>query len=373
MHQITNPKILIPTIFLIMLILFLGLFSTPILGESLSRQIFSHGSIRYSVVTPGSEKTGIMIYQYHPIELQLNLTKDLGVGWVRIDTIWRNIEKEGDNIYYQQNLDNLDALVFGCKQRGLKVMLLTTDTPSWAGDGIPQASRDDPPNPNYFVDWLSFLIERYHPEAMELWNEPHYQFSGTAQQLVNLYKRGHQIVKAIDPECITVIQFAGGGIGSNGMGLDGNKFSLKNLYILGIKDYYDVLSLHVYPGNLHPDQWGYWGNNEGLIWDLDYMHAFMAEQLNDSAKEIWVTEFGMSAGEDFLHPMWKQNNTLQEQADWLVATAEILLNSTLNITNIFQYSLYNPYVPQNNLIDYSGSNFNCRPAYFKYKDFIHNK
>ena len=111
---------------------------------------------------------------------------DLGVGWVRMDANWFQLEPSRDVYDYAL----MDIWVDRAHQAGLKVYLTLAYTPAWEDrhgdtDGL---SHNDPPNDS--VEFVHDTVAYYRAQGVThfgIWNESNLQgfFEGSVQEYVN--------------------------------------------------------------------------------------------------------------------------------------------------------------------------------------------
>ena len=90
--------------------------------------------------------------------------------WVKWDVAWDEVESV-QGVYSWSAISDANSEYY--KEHGYKQLINTQHVPVWA-----KMSPDiecSPPSPEYIDNWINFvdaLLERYHPDAIELWNEP---------------------------------------------------------------------------------------------------------------------------------------------------------------------------------------------------------
>jgi hypothetical protein len=248
-----------------------------------------------------------------------------GVRWVRIDVAWDGIEdsvKGARNPWY---IGMVDYCVDQARARGLNVLVTLWLTPAWANGG--RSNKVPPTNPQDYADFARWAASHWHGRvaAWEVWNEPDPSQSfwqGTVQQYVSLLRAAYPGFKAGDPGAKVIL----GGPASNDDGWIGQ------VYSLGGRDSFDVLSTHPYQGVAdappeHPD--------DGHRWWFTHLPAVRNVMIanGDAAKPVWFTEFGWSNHTNGPNtPDWQRGVTAEEQGDYFVRA--------------IQYTVANyPYVP----------------------------
>ncbi len=124
-----------------------------------------------------------------------------GIGWLRIDVSWRDIEAE-------RGIDDwrrLDAVMVEARGRGLRILGILAYSPDWATDGPPGSGV-----PREVGDWRRFCAAaaaRYAGlvDAWELWNEPnlrHFWGGSRGEWIEGILIPGAAAVRAGDPSAL---------------------------------------------------------------------------------------------------------------------------------------------------------------------------
>lgn len=204
----------------------------------------------------------------------VSLMKEAGVGWVRMDFLWQDIEpKKGDF-----DFKNYDMIVDLLNSNNIRILGLLDYSADWASSC---GKWNYPPADNsLFVNYAVKVIEHYKGRVKfwEIWNEPDFHVYWEPQDGLKKYcallKEVYTAAKQVYPECIIL----NGGL-ANGIS------SINKLYENGSKDYFDILNIHIFAAPL----------NEGAIKKvLAYPKvAYKIMKRNgDGNKKIWVTEIG---------------------------------------------------------------------------------
>jgi len=197
-----------------------------------------------------------------------------------MDPAWSWLERDGKGVFVQENVAVLDTCVNMTRQRGINIIMVLRGTPGWANGN---AGLTTPPsNPADFQAYAQWMAARYAGKvaAYEIWNEPNNStfYSGTMAQYMGLLKAGHDGVKAGDGGATVLL----GGVMYN------DDAWIRDVYSRGGKPYFDGVATHPYQtnGTLAPEQEDFAKLPAVRQVMLDY---------GDSAKRIWITEFGWSA------------------------------------------------------------------------------
>lgn len=247
--------------------------------------------------------SGGTIYGFSAPELVLNSStqgkelramKAMGVTSVRVEANWYGMQPNGPRDHDWASFDRLVARV---RAAGLTTDLVIDGCPPWAA--VPGARGDDfaqPASPAQFAKFAKSVAVRYEPLGVnyfEIWNEPNIpQFwepkpnpSAYTADLIAAYSA----VKAIYPSAVVL----SGGLSpatDTSTAYDPRTF-LRDMYADGAKGSFDGVGDHPYTYPLSPDD-----DNAGSAWSQmsrtrPSLRSIMRAN-GDSAKKIWITEYG---------------------------------------------------------------------------------
>jgi hypothetical protein len=113
----------------------------------------------------------------------LDRVRGAGIGWVRIDVVWSDVETAPGVFDWSV----YDALASAAEARGLAVYATLAYTPAWATHGAPTTGVPD--DPGTWADFCARAAQRYASSIRYwgLWNEPNLSkfWSGTRQQYID--------------------------------------------------------------------------------------------------------------------------------------------------------------------------------------------
>jgi polysaccharide biosynthesis protein PslG len=225
---------------------------------------------------------------------ELDTIAGMGVGWIRIDLSWADIQDQAANHYNWQQFDNV---VTAASKRGINILPILAYTPAWARPASCNYSEQCAPASNaQFANFAKLAVQRYAHQGIhdwEIWNEPNLQGSWKPAPnpvaYTDLLKATYQSIKLADPGAMVV---------SGGMGpLDSSQLSinqldfLEGMYRAGAKNYFDALGFHPYSFPALPSytvSWSSWSMMAVLPRNL---RSIMIAN-NDGLKKIWITEYG---------------------------------------------------------------------------------
>ncbi len=116
--------------------------------------------------------TGGAIQERGPATLgrDLDVIRDAGAKWVRIDINWAQIQSRGPSSY---DWDAIDRVVEGATSRGMSVLGGILYTPGWARPAGTESTYG--PDPDQYAAFAERAVAHYSAlgvHAYEVWNEP---------------------------------------------------------------------------------------------------------------------------------------------------------------------------------------------------------
>jgi spore germination protein YaaH len=240
------------------------------------------------------------------------LIQQLGFGWFKQQVEWFRYNPAPG----QYDWGSLDRIVDSANAAGIKLLFSVVKAPQWAR---PSGDTDQgpPSDPNVYGEFLKAMATHYKGRvaAYEIWNEQnlYYEWGGLGGKLnagkyVQLLKVAYQAIKSADSGA-TVISGALTPTGYN----DGNiaiddRVYLEQMYQAGMKNYCDAVGAHPSGYNNPPDaKWETYSDATASFNAKGHPSWFFRGTLEsyrnimikygDSAKRIWVTEFGWASVE----------------------------------------------------------------------------
>jgi hypothetical protein len=235
------------------------------------------------------------------LDFRLDKLNNAGVEYVRTDFRWAEIQPTS-NTY---NWTNYDFLMNRVNARGMKMLAIVMDAPSWAGSS--NHIHASPTNLTAWGDFCAALVSRYTAlEAVEVWNEPNIFFWQPQPNVANYTAAlisAYNAIKGVRSS-IKVLAGSFSPAADNGYDIAPATF-LNGIYSNGGKNYFDAISNHPYTFDSPSGPDGTEGWNPWYIMRTTLRSKMVAE--GDSDKKIWVTEFGA--------PTWNGGVTEAQQAD----------------------------------------------------------
>ena len=219
-------------------------------------------------------------YMYPPDKAlrAMDLIKDSGIGWVRMDFSRTKIQPQNEEGY---NFEDFDWLVHELRRRQIKIVGILGYSPGWAAaDG--KSWNSPPKDIGSFARYVAQTVKRYQGAVndWEIWNEPNLSNYWQPQDDMVLYaqllKASYQAAKSVNPDC----RILNGGLVIQSPG-DYEKF-----YAKGMNRFLDIFNVHLFVGAT-----GVVNIDEKLVGNAENIHAVMA-QFGDEHKPLWITEIG---------------------------------------------------------------------------------
>ena len=289
------------------------------------------------------------------LERSISLMQEAGVGWVRLDFLWGDIEPRQDEFDFAK----YDLIVRLLKKKGLHILGILHYSADWASSC---GQWNCPPRENkLFIKYASRVIQRYKDQLKhwELWNEPdsptYWKEQDGLKSYCALLKEVYIAAKQIDPECKIL----------NG-GLANGASSINHLYDNGAKDYFDILNIHFFQNPLHP------GAIKAVASYPKLAYKIMRRN-GDENKKIWITEIGCPGVRKFaeVDNWWLGKNPSEaKQAKWLKDVYTELLKDP-HVKKIFWAFFRDTKGHWNNGVDYFGLlrwGFSRKPAFYAYQE-----
>jgi polysaccharide biosynthesis protein PslG len=267
----------------------------------------SHGSAAVAgsaaAAPPAAAISGATAYGFSAPELLLNPStqssdlkamKAVGATSVRVEANWYGMQPNGPS---DNDWAPMDQVIAAIQAAGLTADLVIDGCPSWAAVSSAQGnSFAQPASPAQFATFAGSVAARYGSKGVssfEIWNEPNIsQFwapkpdpAAYTADLVAAYAA----IKAVDQSAVVL----SGGLSpatDTSTSYDPRTF-LSDMYADGAKGSFDGVGDHPYTYPLSPDD-----NNAGSAWSQmsqtsPSLRSIMTAN-GDSAKRIWITEYG---------------------------------------------------------------------------------
>jgi hypothetical protein len=292
-------------------------------------------------------------HHYTPdkIEKAADLMEKAGVGFIRMDFLWNDIEASRGHF----NFDKYDRIVDTLARHNIKILGLLEYTPDWSG----KKWNDAPPQDDYITYALETVRHfKDRVKYWEIWNEPDSKIYWNPQDDMKAYslllKETSQALKAEDPTCKIVM----GGLSAYW------PINLRKIYKIAGRESFDIVNIHPFTDPIRKDSLKLLKNN--------YLGVYQVMVKNgDADKPIWFTELGCPGTDNPRFNGWwlGRNPTEEEQAAWVDEVYGEPLRWK-GVERIFWAFFRDTKHHFKNGVDYFGlvhEDFSPKPAYDHYK------
>lgn len=292
-------------------------------------------------------------------EKSIELMKEAGVGWVRMDFLWQDIEpKEG--VF---NFNQYDQIVELLAKNNMHILGILDYSVGWAT--VCNKWNYPPKDNRLFVKYAAKVIQRYKDKIKhwEVWNEPDSSVYWSNQDGLKSYcallKDVYIAAKKIDPDC----KILNGGL-ANGLA------SVNRLYDNGAKNYFDILNIHFFESPLHR------GGIKAVAVYPNLAYKVMSRN-GDGNKKIWITEIGCPGVKKGIktNNWWMgKNPTEKQQSEWVKKVYAELLKDK-HVEKVFWAFFRDCSGHWDNGVDYFGLvrwDYSRKPAFKSYQDCFNN-
>ncbi len=275
--------------------------------------------------TPGPIlRSDLMGVQIHPHltneqwDQMLDSARGLGVGWIKVQLSWKELEDAQGNFNQDYQAQVLDVQRAG--SRHLKVLLSFAKAPDWARPAGVRGQEDGPPDdPQAFADFITRFLHDVKPEsvhAIEIWNEPNLirEWRGKPMNGAEYMKYFNAAYAAIlqaqrdqppmfDPNHRIIVVTAGPAPTITSAETVNDRGWIQQLYNNGLAKFGDdvVLGAHPYGWANPPDALCCMPQSGVTGWYADPSFYFrntvddyrkIMQRNGDGNRKLWITEFG---------------------------------------------------------------------------------
>lgn len=290
---------------------------------------------------------------------EISLMKNAGVGIVRMDFLWEDIEPRKSEFDFTK----YDKIVNLLCQKNIAILAILNYNVSWAAPGAKWNTA--PKNNELFVNYAVKLIQHYKGKIKywEIWNEPdsatYWEPQDGLKSYCRLLKEVYIAAKKVNPEC----KILNGGL-ANSLG------SINRLYDNGAGGYFDILNIHFFETPLT-------ANSIKAVTAYPKLAYKIMLRNGDGNKMIWITEIGCPGIKNTIKTKnwWMGKNPDElEQAQWVTKVYSELLKNN-KIEKIFWAFFRDCNNHWGTGVDYFGLvrwDFSKKPSFNAYKKCFNN-
>jgi polysaccharide biosynthesis protein PslG len=268
-------------------------------------------------------------YEAEPAKVTrtLEMARDLGAQYVRMQMPWDDLEitAKGDFFDHKNNKDawaKYDFIVAEANRLGLELIARLDRPPAWAraaANATPQfqegLARDGnstgPPDKIAdYADFVGAVASRYRGKLrfLQIWNEPNLKNewnwrTPVPAEFVELLRAGYTAAKQANPDVVILFPSLSPTDGRDKKAPMTELEYLDQVYALGGKPYFDIMSAQAYGLGQPPDEHRY--IRPRLLPDrpidtrIDVSRVVLLREVmernGDAAKAIWISEFGYNS------------------------------------------------------------------------------
>lgn len=292
----------------------------------------------------------------------LELARDLGARYVRMQMPWEDIEIHGKGDFedrrnqqaVQSAWDKYDFILNEMQRLGLEPIVRIDRPPQWARatahatpkfqEGLKENGNSTGPPDTYadYADFVAIVAERYRGKVrfIQLWNEPNLAYEWNwvlpePERFVELLGQAATAARAANPEVVILFPSL-----SPTDGLEPRIAPLSELeyldrvYKAGGAAFFDIMSAQAYGLGQPPDEHRYirlrtpsdWVWSRPIDTRIDVSRLVLLREVmvqnGDQRKAIWVSEFGYVSAPPELAHEWGEPVTEEQKAAYMVGQLE---------------------------------------------------
>jgi hypothetical protein len=231
----------------------------------------------------------------------LELLRDAGVGWIRQELPWEQIEpvakgQTTDPKFGESTWAKFDDIVERANSLGLNLILRVDTSPRWALPADAQDGLGPPLREADYWDFLSQVATRYRGKvaAYQVWNEPNLNSEWGRQPpdaaaYARLLRGASERIHSADPSARVLMAALAPTLTENADALNELTY-LQELYDAGVRGTFDVLAVQAYGLRGGPDDPRV--DRADVTFSRPLLVRQVMERNGDAATPIWATEMG---------------------------------------------------------------------------------
>ena len=232
--------------------------------------------------------------------------KDLGVGFIRMDILWSDVQPEKRKFDFAR-YDHILSLLKG---NNINVLGVLQYNNSILDNDKNEVWNHPPSSFHEFSHYVQETVTHYRNiiHYWEIWNEPNHavywaQPKDALKKYSELLKLSYAAAKEANPTCMVL----------NGGLTTPVAEDVSNLYKQGCRSAFDILNIHTFLNPLSPNRMQEFDDLLGSVRDV-------MKKNDDLEKRLWITEMGCPGIPKGLPPQnWFAGQSMNEdqQAEWL--------------------------------------------------------
>lgn len=301
----------------------------------------------------------------------LELARDLGARYVRMQVPWEDIEIHGKGDFVDRRNDingdgtpdpidawaKYDRIVATARSFGLELIMRVERPPRWARAGFDatevfqQGLHEDgnstgpPDNFADYGDFMRALVSRYRGEVrlFQVWNEPNLRVEWNWQDpkpedFVKLLHEGATAAREANPDAVILFPSLSPTDGLDKRAPISDLDYLDRVYDAGGGAYFDIMSGQSYGLGQPPEEHRYVRLRNRGDWNwarpidtrndvsrIVLLHEVM-ERHGDGDKAVWIGEFGWNSAPDSVPPerrfTWGEPVSEETKAEYIIGQME---------------------------------------------------
>jgi hypothetical protein len=234
-------------------------------------------------------------------QLSLELLRQAGVGWIRQELPWEQVEPVAKGQTIDPNFGDstwakFDDIVDRATAMGLKVLFRVDTSPRWARSADAPDGLAPPVNDADYWDFVGQVATRYRGRvaAYQVWNEPNLNSEWgrrppDAVAYARLLRGASERIRAVDPSAQVLMAALAPTLTENADALNDLVY-LQQLYDAGVRGTFDVLAVQAYGLLGGPDDPRI--DRSNVTFSRPVLVRQIMERNGDAATPVWATELG---------------------------------------------------------------------------------
>jgi polysaccharide biosynthesis protein PslG len=265
-------------------------------------------------------------------EQTLQSAQDLGVGWIKQQFPWAEIEYrlDPDNPFWdvknnQNAWTKFDDIVQRAQRHNLRIIARIDSAPAWSHPGNPDPKA--PPSDRYMDEFGHFVetfVTRYRGgvAAIQVWNEPNLKGEWAtgrpvdAAEYTEMLKVAYEAAKRANPDIIVLA--APLATNNESLAYAGNLNEidyLQGMYDANAGEYFDAMAANAYGTSFPPEDEP---SRQKLNFRRVELLREVMEKNGDADKSVWFNEYGWNASPPEITNLPWGRVTPEEQGDYTV-------------------------------------------------------